>query len=360
MPSAPDPRAHGSSSGPPIRPRTAEAAATAAIFGTLAFVAAQAIRGTITLGGLVMYYQGFQSGLGFLQAILRGLAGLYEDNLFLTDFYQFLDLRPKIQAPSQPRSVPEKFTRGITFQQDSFAYPGGTDEVLEEINLTIEPDRVIALVGENGSGKTTLIKLLCRLYDPSRGQIALDGIDIRQFDPVRWRREISVIFQDYVHYHLKAWENIWLGNIEQDPDRARIAKAAGLSGAEAVIRRLPREYDTVLGRWFQDGHELSVGEWQKIALARSFLRDARIIVLDEPTSSLDPLAEADLFEKFRQLVKGRSAILISHRFSTVRMADFIYVLDRGRIIEQGTHPELLRLNGHYARLYNAQAMHFRS
>jgi len=336
-----------------------QAVATAAIFGTLVFIAHQAIIGAITLGGLVMYYQGFQSGLGFLQAILRGLAGLYEDNLFLTNFYQFLDLRPKIQAPPQPRPVPEKFTRGIVFQQVNFAYPGSSKQVLEEVNLTLEPGKIIALVGENGSGKTTLIKLLCRLYDPNPGKITIDGIDLRQLDPICWRREISVIFQDYVHYHLKAWENIWLGNVEQEPDHECISRAAWLSGADPVIRRLPREYDTVLGRWFQDGHELSVGEWQKVALARSFLRDARIIVLDEPTSSLDALAEAEMFDKFRQLVKGRSAILISHRFSTVRMADFIYVLDKGRIIEQGTHPELLRLNGHYARLFNAQATHFR-
>lgn len=337
----------------------AQAAATAAIFGTFAFIAQQAILGAITLGGLVMYFQGFQSGLGFLQAILRGLAGLYEDNLFLADFYQFLDLRPKITAPPQPRAVPEKFTRGIMFEQVCFAYPGSSRQVLEGINLTLEPDRVIALVGENGSGKTTLIKLLCRLYDPDRGQITVDGIDLRRLDPVRWRREIGVIFQDYAHYQLEAWENIWLGDADREPDQERIAAAARLSGADPALRALPQGYATILGRRFQDGRELSVGEWQKVALARSFLREARIVALDEPTSSLDALAEADLFANFRRLAKGRSAILISHRFSTVCMADFIYVLDKGRIVEQGTHPELLRLNGRYARLYNAQAAHFR-
>jgi ATP-binding cassette subfamily B protein len=204
-----------------------------------------------------------------------------------------------------------------------------------------------------------LIKLLCRLYDPDQGKITIDGIDLRQLDPVLWRRQTSVIFQDYVHYHLKAWENIWLGNAEQEPQLERIIRAARHAGADPVIRNLPQGYDTILGRRFQAGQELSAGEWQKVALARSFLRDAPIIVLDEPTSSLDPLAEAGLFEQFRRLVKGRSAILISHRFSTVRMADYIYVLDRGRIIEQGAHPDMLRQNGHYARLFNAQAMNFR-
>lgn len=332
--------------------------ATAAIFGTFAFIAYQAIMGSITLGGLVMYYSGFQIGLGFLQTILQNLSGLYEDNLFLTNFYRFLDIKPAIKAPLQPLPVPKKFTRGIVFQQVRFAYPGSSRQVLEEINLTLEPDQIIALVGENGSGKTTLIKLLCRLYDPAGGQITLDGIDLRQLDPVCWRREISVIFQDYVHYHLKAWENIWMGNVEQEPNHEYISRAARLAGADDLIRHLPQGYDTILGRLFQDGQELSFGEWQKVALARSFLRDSRVIVLDEPTSSLDALAEAELFQQFRQLVKGRSAILISHRFSTVRMADSIYVLDQGRIIEHGTHPELLRRNGHYARLYRAQAAHY--
>lgn len=336
-----------------------QAAATAAIFGTLAFVAAQAIQGAITLGGLVMYYSGFQSALSFLQAVLRGLAGLYEDNLFLTNFFQFLELKPALKTPAQPQRVPREIKQGITFQQVRFAYPGTSQPVLENINLTFQPGQVSALVGENGSGKTTLIKLLCRLYDPCSGKITVDGIDLREFDPLHWRRELSVIFQDYVHYHLKVWENIWLGNVAQEPDRELIRKAAMVSGAEEVIRHLPQGYETILGRWFQDGQELSYGQWQKIALARSFLRDARIIVLDEPTSSLDALAEVELFRRFRELVKGRSAILISHRFSTVCMADYIHVLREGQIIEQGTHQDLLSRDGHYARLFKAQAAPYR-
>jgi len=218
---------------------------------------------------------------------------------------------------------------------------------------------VIALVGENGSGKTTLVKLLCRLYDPTRGDITVDGVDLRSLDPVQWRREISVAFQDYAHYALKAWENIWLGDVEAPPDPARIAAASRRSGADAAIRRLPQGYETMLGHWFAKGQELSVGEWQKIALARTFWREAHILILDEPTSSLDPLAEAELFREFRALLDGRSAILISHRFSTVQMADCIYVMENGRIIESGTHDELVHRSGTYARLFETQAQYYR-
>jgi ATP-binding cassette subfamily B protein len=218
---------------------------------------------------------------------------------------------------------------------------------------------VVALVGENGSGKTTLIKLLCRLYDPLEGAILVDGIDLRRFETTALRREISVIFQDYVKYHLTARENIWFGNIELPMDCDQIKTAAHNAGASELIENLPNGYDTALGRWMEEGQELSVGEWQKIALARAFLRDAQMIVLDEPTSSLDAKTEYEVFGNFRQLINGRSAVLISHRFSTVRMADRIYVFNSGRIIESGTHEQLMNIGGKYAFYFEKQAQCYR-
>ncbi len=331
---------------------------TAALFGSLAWIARQTLRGAVTLGDLMVYFLAFQNGLNFLQMTLKGLAGLYEDNLFITSLYQFLDLAPKISAPAKPQPLSQPIRRGISFRGVGFTYPSREQPSLENIHLEIAPGEVIALVGANGSGKTTLIKLLCRLYDPTQGQLAVDGVDLRELDPVQWRRQIGVTFQDYAHYAMTARENIWLGNIETPPDPAQIARAAERSGADEFIRRMPQGYETMLGHWFQKGQELSGGEWQKIALARAFWREASLLVLDEPTSSLDPLAEAQLFTEFRAMLDGRSAILISHRFSTVQMADKIYVLERGRIVESGTHAALLAQAGRYAHLYHTQAHYY--
>jgi ATP-binding cassette subfamily B protein len=337
----------------------AQTFATAAIYGSYAYVSYQAMWGQITLGDLVMYYQAFQRVQGFFQGILGSLARLYEDNLFLSNLYEFLDLKRTVSEPLHATPVPQPMQSGIVVNHVNFQYPEGTRKVLEDVSLTIRPGEVVALVGENGSGKTTLIKLLCRLYDPTGGAITIDGIDLRRFETKALRNEIAIIFQDYAHYHLTARENIWFGNIALAPDHERVIAASRRSGADDVIRTLPHGYDTILGKRFEAGEELSIGEWQKVALARAFMRDAQIIVLDEPTSSMDAKAEYEAFQNFHQLVSGRTAILISHRFSTVRMADRIYVMQHGNIIEGGSHEELLRLGGTYARLFEMQALHYR-
>jgi ATP-binding cassette subfamily B protein len=335
----------------------AQAAATLAVFGAYGFIAVRTVQGGITLGDLVMYFTAFQRGQDYLRQLLRGVAGLYEDSLFLANFYEFLDLERKLVEPAAPRPVPRPLTRAIRFENVSFSY--GSKQVLSDINLEIPAGATVALVGENGSGKTTLVKLLARLYDPCVGRITLDGIDLRDFTTTALRREISVIFQDYVRYNLTARENICFGNVDAAEDPARLALAAEFAGATELIRRLPRGFDTVLGKWFDDGEELSVGEWQKIALARALLRDAQVIVLDEPTSAMDATAEYEMFRRFHDVAAGRTAILISHRLSTVRMADRIFVVRGGRIVESGTHEQLLRGAGAYADLFTAQASGYR-
>jgi len=306
-----------------------------------------------------MDYQAFQRVQGSLQGMLGTLAGLHSDSLSLSNLYEFLDLKRTVVKPVAAQPVPRPMQRGMVIDRVSFRYPGGARQALEEVSLVIRPGEVVALVGENGCGKTTLVKLMCRLYDPTGGTITIDGTDLREFETHALRSELAVIFQDYARYHLSAMENIWLGNAAQPPDPDRIAAAARRSGADDVIRALPRGYDTMLGKWFADGEELSMGEWQKVALARAFLRDAQILVLDEPTSSMDARAEYEVFRRFRQLVEGRSAVLISHRFPTVRMADRIFVMEQGRIIENGTHDELVSAGGTYARLFEMQARHYR-
>lgn len=336
----------------------AQVLAALAICAALGFTAWQAVLGVISLGAMVMYYQGFQTGVTYCQTLLRGLAGLYEHSLFLSNYDKFLTLRPTLVALPPVHVLPPQPVEGVRFHGVSFCYPHGTRNALEEIDLDIQPGQVIALVGSNGSGKTTLAKLLCRLYDPSAGHITQEQIDIRHFAPAEWRRRISVVFQDYVRYYLSAHENIWVGNAVEMPSAEAVVQAAQAAGADAVIQRLPQGYGTQLGHAFFGGHELSIGEWQKIAVARAFLRDASIIVLDEPSSALDPQAETELFQRFRTLIQGRSAVLVSHRFSTVQMADCIYVMEHGRIIERGSHQELLRLGGRYAYLFQMQAAHY--
>ena len=329
------------------------------IFAVFAYIIYQTIEGVLLLGDLVLYYQALQRGQNNLRLTLSSLSGLYEDNLFLANLYEFLDLKPRVIDPEHPKPIPARIQRGIEFKNVSFSYEDSARQALKNISLTIKPGETIALVGENGSGKTTLIKLLCRLYDPTSGNISIDGVDVQQFKIADLRRQVSVIFQDYAKYHFSAEENIRLGDIDIPPHDKDIYSAAVRSGAHDMVTKLPQAYDTILGKLFDTGEELSIGQWQKIALARAFLRDSQVIVLDEPTSAMDPKAEYEIFKKFRELIKDQSAVLITHRLSTVKMADRIYVMDGGRIVESGTHDELIRLQKSYANLFETQAQNYR-
>lgn len=334
-------------------------AAICVSFALLGYLGLRAVQGLISLGDLVMFYAAVQRGQALLRQVFNSVADLYEDNLFLGNLYRFLDLKPKLEEPSNPNVIRKPFRSGIVFDHVGFQYPGDDHRILEDIVLTIRPGEHVALVGENGAGKTTLAKLLCRLYDPTSGAITLDGVDLRHYATQDLRRSISVVFQDYSRYELTARENIWLGNINVPPDGQHLDLAARKAGVDPLIAQLTDGYDTLLGKSFDGGHQLSTGEWQKIALARAFLHDGDIIVLDEPSSSLDAEAEYEVFERFHQLVKGKMAILISHRLSTVKMADRIYVLKHGRIAEYGTHQELMRESRIYARMYETQAQRYR-
>ena len=332
-----------------------QAVATVLVYGSLAFIAWRAFGGLITVGGMVMYFQAFQKGLGYLRDLLGNLAGLYEGNLFLSNLFDFLDIKPSVIDPPEPKPFPSPLLDGIVFDHVSFGYPSGNSEALVDISLSLRQGEILALVGENGSGKTTMVKLLCRLYDPDSGMITIDKIPLTDFRVAELRGNISVVFQDYVRYHLTAAQNISLGDIRRSPDRSAIREAAITAGVDSLIADLPDGYNTVLGRWFKGGKELSTGEWQKIALARAFIRNAAIVILDEPTSAQDAESEQDVFNKFRELASGKTAIVISHRFSTVRMADRIAVMHKGRIIEHGTHQELMNSDGMYRKMYSIQA-----
>lgn len=328
-------------------------------FGLLAFLALRTVQGLMTIGDLVMFYAAVQRGQMLLRQVFLNVADLYEDNLSLSNYYKFLELPAKLDEPADPKRLNGRLKTGIVFDQVSFKYPGSGAPVLENISLTIRPGEHIALVGENGAGKSTLVKLLCRLYDPTSGAITLDGIDLREYATKDVRQKISVVFQDYGRYHLTARENIWLGNVDLPTDSPLLGLAARKAGIDEIISGLPGGYDTVLGRWFEGGKELSIGEWQKIAIARAFLRDGEVIVFDEPGSALDAKSEFEIFEQFDELVKGKTAILISHRLSTVKMVDCIYVLNQGKITESGTHEELMEKSGTYAWMFEAQAQRYR-
>ena len=326
------------------------------------YVALQAVLGRISLGGLTLYTQtAIQTGQNF-QSFLNGVSSTYENNLYVNTLFEFLEYEPKLVSPENPQPIevePETQGLEIEFRDVSFTYPDKDEPALRKVSFTIHAGEAIALVGYNGAGKTTIVKLLTRLYDPDKGEILIGGRNIKEYDLKELREHVGVIFQDYVTYYMSARENIGVGRIADVENQSMVVSAAQKSGANAVIERLNEGYDTVLGRWFEKGAQLSGGEWQKVALARAFMRDAGILILDEPTSSLDAQAEYDVFAKFRVLTHGKTAIFISHRFSTVRLADRILVLEHGGIIESGSHSQLMELDGRYAELFNLQAEAYR-
>lgn len=333
--------------------------ATLAFFGALAYLAWQTSLGRNSVGDLVLFLLIFQRAQSMGQEVVRQLSQLYEDHLYVGLLFEFLDIHPQIAEPVRPLPVPDLMREGIRFEQVGFHYPGTDKPVLCDISLRIRPGQIVALVGANGSGKTSLIKLLCRLYDPTSGRITLDGVDIREYGLEEFRRVFSVIFQDYGRFAATARENIRFGDIRQPVDTPSVEVAAIKAGADPFIQELKAGYDTPLTRMFDDGQEISIGQWQKVALARAFMHRSSVIILDEPTSALDPGAEFELFDNFRERIDHRAALVISHRLSTVRMADYIYVLDQGVIREQGTHDELIRLEGIYCDLFSRQAHHYR-
>lgn len=332
--------------------------ATVTLYGAYAWIAIEAVRSLITLGEMTMYLMLFRQGQAAVSGSLAAIGGMYEDNLYLSTLYEYLETEvPPARGALTRGPQPED---GVRFENVSFCYPEANEPALIDIDLHLPPGASLALVGENGSGKTTLIKLLTRLYRPTSGRILLDGLDLGKWDADVLRGRIGVIFQDFARYQMQVGENIGAGDEPHFDDETRWRAAAERGQADDFIATLPAGYRTQLGKWFRDGRELSGGQWQKIALSRAFMRTrADILVLDEPTAAMDAQAEADVFEHFRRIAQGRITILISHRFSTVRMADQIVVIDRGRIVERGTHQELVALDGRYARLFALQAKGYR-
>jgi ATP-binding cassette subfamily B protein len=335
---------------------------TLASSGTYLYVALRAVAGSISLGQLTVFAGAATQVSGAFQGVLGGVQGIYEHGLYLSTLYELLEREPRIAAPENPLPLRRPFRDGIEFRNVSYRYPGRDELALDNVSFSIAPGETVALVGRNGAGKSTIVKLLGRLYDPDQGTILIDGHDVRDYDPAELRRRFAVMFQDYAAFQLSAGENIGVGDIARVDDARSVERAANEAGADGVITSLPDGFATTLGKWFEGGHQLSGGEWQKVALARAFMRDAQdaeILILDEPTAALDAKAEHDLFARLQALTKGRMALYISHRFSTVRMADRILVLENGRLIEQGTHEELMLHGTRYAELFELQAASYR-
>jgi ATP-binding cassette subfamily B protein len=315
--------------------------------------------GAFTLGDMTFLVGSFLRLKSLLDGLLIGFSQVAAQALYLDDLFSFFEIRPRIVSPDHPLPAPERIRSGFVFEDVGFRYEGAERWAVRHLDLEIAAGEVLALVGENGAGKTTIVKLLSRLYDPTEGRIRLDGRDLRDYDLGELRKRVGVVFQDFVRFHFTAAENIAIGRVEAAGDRDRIEQAADRSLADAVIARLPLGLEQPLGRRFQGGVDLSGGEWQKIAIARAYMRDADALVLDEPTSALDARSEYEVFQRFRDLSAGKTTLLISHRFSTVRMADRIIVLDEGRIVEEGSHQALLKRGGRYAEMFELQAAGYR-
>ncbi len=332
---------------------------TLGYYGTYAYVIYRTVMGPFTLAQMTFLAGAIAAASANIQAVFSTFSGIADQALFLTDLLEFFSVKPRIVSKPNALVAPRPIRRGFEFVNVGFAYPGNPRRVLQNINLRLEPGERVALVGENGQGKTTIVKLLTRLYDPTDGAILLDGVDLREYDLEDLWKEVGVIFQDFMRYDMTAYENIAIGRIDGANDIFHIRNAAMKSLAEGTIKRLPHEYDQVLGCRFDGGVDLSGGEWQKIALARAYLRDAQLLILDEPTASLDAKSESAVFERFADLTRGKMAILISHRFSTVRMADRILVLADGKIVEEGPHDRLMKDRGRYAEMFELQAANYR-
>lgn len=315
----------------------------------------QTISGEITIGDLTFLAGSFARLRGLLRGVLSRFSVIAQSALYLKDYFDFMDIQPEINTPENPKVLPKSIQQGFTFQKVSFKYPSKAAYAIRDVSFHLHAGEKLALVGENGAGKTTLVKLMARLYDPTEGSILLDGINLKQYSLDELRNAISVIFQDYVRFQMTAAENIAVGNIGRKEERPMIEYAAEKSMANRVISRLDNGFDQLLGRRFEGGVDLSGGEWQKVALGRAYMRNAQLLILDEPTAALDARAEYEVFQRFSELTEGKTAVLISHRFSTVRMADRILVLENGRMMELGSHEELLALGGTYAELFNLQA-----
>lgn len=331
----------------------------AALLFVLLFVARRTISGGITLGEMAMFLLAFRQGMTYIKEVFGSVSGIYEDSLFIGDTFEFLNLKEKIKA-AEPVVTIREFNNKIVIENLSFTYPGNQVKTIDDVSLQINKGEIIALVGPNGAGKSTLVRLLCRLYDPDSGKIRFDEKDIINIDPAEYRKLFSVVFQDFMLYNLSAGENIRLGDIERPEQDPKIRSAAGSAGVDELISSLPEGYNTAIGNLFNDSRELSWGEWQKIALARSLFRDAQVLILDEPSSALDADAEYEIFSRFREIMKGRTAILISHRFTNVSLADRIIVINKGSVEETGTHEELMEKRGIYFSMYTKQSSRFKN